>query len=100
MWDDRLIIPRQFRPKILKQLHKTHPGIERMKSIARSHVYWPNIDGEIRQYVQECNLCAEAVKTPVRVPLAPWPMPPAPCTEKKNQLILPTGSIDSTKQLK
>lgn len=78
MWHNRLIIPKQFRSRILKQLHKAHPEMERMKSIARSHVYWPHIDHDIEQYVRNCNRCAEAAKTPPRVPLAPWPMPPIP----------------------
>ncbi|XP_011263559.1 uncharacterized protein K02A2.6-like [Camponotus floridanus] len=49
-----------------------------MKSIARSFVYWPNIDHDIQQYVRECEHCAEAAKTPVRVPITPWPMPQGP----------------------
>lgn len=36
----------------MNQLHKAHPGIERMKQLARSYVYWSNIDKEINTFVQ------------------------------------------------
>ena len=42
MFGNRIVIPKIFRKRIIKQLHKGHPGIERTKSIARSFVYWPN----------------------------------------------------------
>ncbi|XP_062538518.1 uncharacterized protein K02A2.6-like [Armigeres subalbatus] len=38
MMSNRLVIPDSFRQRILKQLHRGHPGMERMKAIARSHV--------------------------------------------------------------
>ncbi|XP_062538458.1 uncharacterized protein K02A2.6-like [Armigeres subalbatus] len=35
MMSNRLVIPDSFRQRILKQLHRGHPGMERMKAIAR-----------------------------------------------------------------
>ena len=42
---------------ILTELHEDHPGIARMKSIARSHVWWPEIDQEIERVTRECQWC-------------------------------------------
>ena len=36
---DRVIIPLTLQAKVLKQLHAGHPGIVRMKALARSFVY-------------------------------------------------------------
>ncbi|XP_062538996.1 uncharacterized protein K02A2.6-like [Armigeres subalbatus] len=51
---DRLVIPRHLRKRCLAQLHQGHPGIHRMKPIARSCVYWPSIDIDIVKYVKPC----------------------------------------------
>ncbi|XP_055527133.1 uncharacterized protein K02A2.6-like [Wyeomyia smithii] len=52
MFGDRLVIPTMFRRRCLIQLHKGHPGIQRMKAIARSFVYWPGLDDEIVSFVK------------------------------------------------
>ncbi|KAI8120353.1 Retrovirus-related Pol polyprotein from transposon 17.6 [Lucilia cuprina] len=49
MSGDRVVIPAVFHKRILRQLHKGHQGVERMKSLARSYVYWPKIDAEISE---------------------------------------------------
>lgn len=51
-----------------------------MKSIARSFVYWPNIDHDIQQYVQECEHCTRAAKISIRVPVTSWPILSGPWT--------------------
>lgn len=75
LFSDRFVIPRIFRTRLLKQLHKAHPGIERMKSSARSYVYWPSMDKHISSYVQGCNSCSMAAKAPTKTTLAPWDTP-------------------------
>ncbi|XP_062557460.1 uncharacterized protein K02A2.6-like [Armigeres subalbatus] len=74
MMADRLIIPFNFHRRILKRLHRGHPGIERMKSIARSHVFWPKIDNAIEDFVKQCNSCAAQSKSQRKVPLQSWPL--------------------------
>ncbi|XP_055714741.1 uncharacterized protein K02A2.6-like [Phlebotomus papatasi] len=75
---DRLAIPDGFRPKILQQLHESHPGMSRMKSLARGYVYWPGLDDAIEKKVRNCTDCALASKSPVKTPLASWPLPSRP----------------------
>lgn len=70
---ERVIIPYSLQKKILKQIHIGHPGIVRMKSIARSYVYWPNIDRHIEDLVRQCNGCSSAAKAPPKALLSSWP---------------------------
>nr|XP_049461004.1 uncharacterized protein K02A2.6-like [Anopheles coluzzii] len=59
----------------LKVLHKGHPGMQRMKAIARSFLYWPMIDDDIVSYVASCGSCLVAAKAPPRATPATWPTP-------------------------
>ena len=38
MWGIRVIVPQIYQQKVLNELHLDHPGMSRMKSIARSYV--------------------------------------------------------------
>ncbi|XP_062704096.1 uncharacterized protein K02A2.6-like [Aedes albopictus] len=74
MFGERLLIPEKHRNRCLLQLHQGHPGIQRMKAIARSFVYWPSLDEEIVAYVKSCKHCASVAKSPP----VPWPKPTGP----------------------
>ena len=51
MWGIKLIIPVKLREGVLKELHTGHPGVVKMKSIARTLVWWPQIDAAIESFV-------------------------------------------------
>ena len=74
----RVIIPKQLRERVLHELHKGHPGIVRMKSLARLHVWWPNLDKDIATIVQQCNDCQKSRNKPQPAPLHPWDWPKMP----------------------
>lgn len=78
MFGDRVVIPLKFRKRIIRQLHRGHPGMDRMKSLARSFVYWPNIDDDVEDCVRHCSSCAEATKAPRKTLLESWPLPTKP----------------------
>ncbi|KAL3107600.1 hypothetical protein niasHT_013249 [Heterodera trifolii] len=69
MFGDRTIIPKSLQKQILKLLHQGDPGVKRMKSLARMHVYWPLMDAEIEAFVQKCNSCAAVAKNPIKTTL-------------------------------
>ncbi|CAK1600391.1 unnamed protein product [Parnassius mnemosyne] len=73
MWGYRLVIPRTLRKKILMQLHTGHMGIVKTKSIARSYVWWPNIDTDVESECRACETCAVESQAPPRTPPQPWP---------------------------
>lgn len=65
----------EVRKRLLDELHKDHPGITRMKTLARSYFRWPQLDKAIEDVVKSC----EAVKhSPAVAPLQPWVWPTRP----------------------
>ncbi|XP_063049093.1 uncharacterized protein K02A2.6-like [Engraulis encrasicolus] len=78
LWGSRVVIPKKGRKIILKQLHSTHPGMSRMKGLARSYVWWPGMDSEVEGEVQSCLTCGENMKCPAGAPLHPWEWPETP----------------------
>ncbi len=71
-------MPPQGRKRILEELHEAHPGVKKVKSLARYFVQWPKIDGAIEELVCQCPSCQLILETPPKVPLRPWSWPDAP----------------------
>ena len=78
MWGSRVVIPPQGRSTVLQELHEGHPGMTKMKALARMYVWWPLMDKEIEQSVQQCHLCQQQQAVPPVAPLQPWKWPSRP----------------------
>ena len=74
LWGIRVIVPHKLRQDILNMLHEGHVGIVRMKSVARSYVWWPGLDGELETLAKSCPSCQEVQKAPAVAPLHPLVM--------------------------
>ena len=72
LWGSRVIVPQKFQLAILTELHEAHPGVVKMKSLARSYVWWPGIDDQIEKMVRACIPCQECSNKPAKAPLHPW----------------------------
>ena len=77
LWGLR-VIPYRYQADMLKELHTGHPGIVRMKELARSYLWWPNVDIQIEQMVRNCASCQLVRKPPAVAPLMPWMWPSNP----------------------
>ena len=78
LWGQRVVIPPPARARILQDLHTGHPGITRMKALARSFVWWPGLDQALEQTVQTCQACQEHRASPPPAPMHPWIWPDRP----------------------
>ncbi|XP_012826093.1 uncharacterized protein K02A2.6-like [Xenopus tropicalis] len=78
MWGQRVIVPPNLRPQVLEDLHTGHPGVVKMKALARSYIWWPNIDSQIEEKSKTCMSCQQNQKSPALSPLHPWAWPESP----------------------
>lgn len=74
----RVMIPHRLQAQILDELHAGHIGIVKMKLLARSYVYWKNIDTDIEHRVKSCRACRLEQNEPAKVPLHHWEEATAP----------------------
>ena len=72
---EQLVIPKEYRKLVLKQLHDDmgHQGVERVWALTRERVYWPHIYRDIDNYIRNECTCVKDRKPQhaVRAPLKP-----------------------------
>ena len=78
LWGVRVLVPKKLQGRVLEELHKGHPGASRMKSLARSYLWWPGLDTELEHLAKSCIPCQEVKLTPPAAPLHPWVWPSLP----------------------
>ena len=75
---NRVVVPSTLRREVLQQLHIGHFGMQRMKQLARTAVYWPRIDEDIEATCRQCVPCGEHQNKPAKPALHPWMLPEKP----------------------
>ena len=78
LWGNRVVIPAKGQQQVLDILHESHPGISKMKALARSVVWWPGINQDIERRVNGCRSCQESAAAKAPAPLCPWEFPARP----------------------
>ena len=78
LWGSRVVVPKPGREAVLRELHEGHPGICKMKALARMYVWWPGMDSDIEKSVRTCNACQEVQSSPPAAPFNPWKWPTRP----------------------
>ena len=72
LWGSRVVIPSFDRPSLLSELHEGYVGASRMKELARSYLWWPNLNGELENLVLSCAECLQNRKIAPKAELHPW----------------------------
>ena len=78
LWGSRVVVPQSLQSQVLEELYEGHPGTSRMKSLARSYIWWPHLDQDITQKVASCVACQSVQNLPPKAPLHPWEWPQRP----------------------
>ena len=63
---------------MLSKLHLSHMGMDRMKSMARSYIWWPNMSRDIEVFVRQCENCMAHRNDPPKTTLNSWEYPVKP----------------------
>ena len=72
----RVVIPTKLCSQVLDQIHEGHLGVVKMKSFARSLVWWPGgIDKDLESLANKCEGCQQNRNMPPGAPLIPWDWP-------------------------
>ena len=74
----RVVVPQKGREAVMKVLHEGHQGGTRMKTLARSFVWWQGIDKDLENVVSNCDSCQRTRHCPPKAPLHQWEFPSAP----------------------
>ena len=78
LWGRRVIVPQKLQELLLVELHPNHIGMSRMKALARSYVWWPQLNSDIEETCHKCNKCLLSSDNPSAAPLHPWFVPKQP----------------------
>ena len=74
----RSVIPKKLRSKLLAQLHVNHPGMSKVKAVARGYFWWPGLDGDIERLAKKCLACQSVKQAPPVSTHHPWVWPTRP----------------------
>lgn len=75
---ERLVVPTSLRKEMLKQIHRSHIGIEGCLRRAREVLYWPLMNAEVKDFISKCSVCQSHKPVQCREDMQPYPVPPRP----------------------
>jgi len=75
---ERLVVPTSLRKEMLKQIHRSHIGIEGYLRRAREVLYWPLMNAEVKDFISKCSICQSHKLDQCREDMQPYPVPPRP----------------------
>ncbi|XP_018914448.2 uncharacterized protein [Bemisia tabaci] len=78
LFGDRAVIPSKLQKIVLNLLHKSHPGIVRMKLLARQNVWWPSLNSDIESISKSCEACQSLNFKPLSCESVSWPVTSSP----------------------
>ncbi|UYV82343.1 hypothetical protein LAZ67_21001753, partial [Cordylochernes scorpioides] len=82
-----LVVPKQMRHEILKDVHDTpmagHLGFAKTYDRVRKRFYWPGLYRTVSQYIAHCKECQRRKGVPQKPPGLLVPIPPSPSPFQK-----------------
>ena len=72
VWGSRVVIPPPATASVIEELHDSHLGASKMKSLARAYVWWPKLDSDIENVARTCTTCQQNSVLPSKATVHPW----------------------------
>ena len=63
----RVVVPETCRQRVLSELHEGHYGVQKMKNLARQHIWWSSLDKDIHALALRCRALSHSCNKPPRV---------------------------------
>jgi transposase InsO family protein len=77
----RLVVPKHCRERILDLLHTSHQGLVKTKQAARQLYFWPGMNTELTNLIENCSACQQfRPSLPKEPPVDPSHEPAEPMT--------------------
>ncbi|XP_055603889.1 uncharacterized protein K02A2.6-like [Uranotaenia lowii] len=73
--NDRIVLPKKLRSRALQIAHKGHPGIVAMRRNLREKLWWPCMDRDVNETVQQCAGCSAVSRQNPPEPMIRTEMP-------------------------
>ena len=68
---ERLVIPKIMRKTMMADIHVGHIGAEGCLRRAREMLYWPNMNNDMKDYIQRCETCNEYAEAQAKETMIP-----------------------------
>ena len=78
VYGSRVVILASLQDQVLDLMHLGHFGMQRMKELARSSVYWLRIDQNIERISRQCTACADFLNRLAKPAIHPCMRPEKP----------------------
>jgi len=75
---EQVIVPRSMHSDMIKQVYSGHMRIDACIQRARNVLFWPGMQAEVRQAVQNCSACQQCKPNQARQPMTSHPVPDRP----------------------
>ena len=54
---DRIVVPAILRKSLTEKLHQAHMGVESTLRRARTSLWWPGMNSQLKQFISSCQVC-------------------------------------------
>ena len=75
---NRIVMPNSLRQRAISLAHEGHQGLVTTKKLLREKIWFPRIDQEVKQMIDQCVMCQASGPENCPDPLQMSPLPPEP----------------------
>ena len=54
---DRIVVPATLRKSLTEKLHQAHMGVESTLRRARTSLWWPGMNSQLKKFISTCQVC-------------------------------------------